>query len=159
MFFFLFFQAALSSENRNILEKDNVFSDRISPFGFWYSRWVSRRRSDMIPGFHLVHWHMTLVQAAEPGSYLVHTRSDTGNCFLLLQRGLTAREGTEALRAAQMPPSSPRWCHPAGPFRNTDSERNSEVGLSGSPLSRWAKQRHRDRYGRFSRFSHKLFAP
>lgn len=61
----------------------------------------------MIPGFHLVHRHMTPVQAAGPGSYLVHTRGDTGNCFLLLQHGLTGGGRTEAPPSAPRPPSSP----------------------------------------------------
>lgn len=103
-----------------------------------------------VPGFHLVHWRMTLAQATEAGSYLVHTTGDTGNCFLLLQHRLTDKERTEALRSGHVSPSSPRWCHPAGPFMNTGSERNREFGLSGSPFSEQARQRRGDLYSRFS---------
>lgn len=42
---------------------------------------------------------MTLMHSIEPGSYLVHTGSDTGDCFLLVQRRLTdRRESIEALQ-------------------------------------------------------------
>lgn len=69
---------------------------------------------------------MTLVQATEPASYLVHTRGDTGNCFLLLQHGLTGGEGTEALRSTRMSTQQPpAGGHPAGPFMNAGSERSS----------------------------------
>lgn len=46
---------------------------------------------DLIPGFLHAHSHMTLMHLIEPGSYLVRTGRDTGNCFLLVQLRLTDR--------------------------------------------------------------------
>lgn len=60
---------------------------------------------------------LTLMRSIEPGSYLVHTGSDTGTCFLLIKLRLTdPGEGKEALQLGYKSPSSHCGCHFGGPL-------------------------------------------
>lgn len=63
---------------------------------------------------------MTLMHSIEPGSYLVHTDGDTGNCFLLVQLRLNdRRESIEALQLGHKSPSNHCWRRLRGTFGET----------------------------------------